>query len=266
MKDDYLWDGSGDPDPDVEHLEDLLARFRHQGRAPEMPQLSPRTLGSRLPLFAVAAALLIALITGLWLALNRQTRRPEPPASISEQVEEKPQPPVEIRDPRETRPVNSEERAVAVTARRHRVMTPVTRRSDKSGDSLRAEAPDSSTDEITDSQTAEHIESAQLFLRSFRNMGSEEGRPALDVSYEKERSRELLYRNIVLRRDAEDKGDSPISELLGELEPILLEIANLSDNAPVDDVRAIKDRVERREIVAALQIYSEPVLSAAFRQ
>lgn len=38
MNDDYLWDRSGRPEPDVEHLENLLGRFRHQRPAPEFPE------------------------------------------------------------------------------------------------------------------------------------------------------------------------------------------------------------------------------------
>ena len=29
MNDDYLWDRSGEPDPEIEHLEQLLGRYRH---------------------------------------------------------------------------------------------------------------------------------------------------------------------------------------------------------------------------------------------
>ena len=31
--DDYLWDGSGEPDPEVVRLESLLAPLRHRGSA-----------------------------------------------------------------------------------------------------------------------------------------------------------------------------------------------------------------------------------------
>jgi hypothetical protein len=37
MNDDYLWDGSGEPDPEIQKLESTLARFRHEGQAPEYP-------------------------------------------------------------------------------------------------------------------------------------------------------------------------------------------------------------------------------------
>jgi len=39
MNDDYLWDGSGEPDPEIQKLENALARFRHEGQAPEFPEI-----------------------------------------------------------------------------------------------------------------------------------------------------------------------------------------------------------------------------------
>jgi hypothetical protein len=40
MKDDYLWDGSGEPDPEIQKLEITLAKFRHQGEVPEFPEIT----------------------------------------------------------------------------------------------------------------------------------------------------------------------------------------------------------------------------------
>jgi hypothetical protein len=40
MNDDYLWDGSGEPDPEIQKLENRLAKFRHQGEAPQFPRIS----------------------------------------------------------------------------------------------------------------------------------------------------------------------------------------------------------------------------------
>jgi hypothetical protein len=54
--------------------------------------------------------------------------------------------------------------------------------------------------------------------------------------------------------------------LLGSLEPFLLDIANLPDRPSNDDVRSIKERMHKKEIVAALQIYSAPTLSGFFEE
>lgn len=99
--------------------------------------------------------------------------------------------------------------------------------------------------------TARHAEQAQNLLRSFRNASST---GAADLSYERERSQELLYQNIVLRREAARGGKSNVESTLTQLEPILLDIANLPDKPASEDVRSIKTRMERKNIVAMLQV------------
>ena len=63
MRDDYLWDGSGEPDPEVEQLERLLSGFRLRRTAPEL-RPRPRTRWSAV---AAAAALVAA---GAWLTVG----------------------------------------------------------------------------------------------------------------------------------------------------------------------------------------------------
>lgn len=40
MNDDYLWDRSGQPDPEIQKLENTLGRFAHRGEAPEFPAVT----------------------------------------------------------------------------------------------------------------------------------------------------------------------------------------------------------------------------------
>lgn len=83
MSDDYLWDGSGEPDPEVQRLELLLSRLRHNRPAPEFPAPAREARRSwlrafwawlawrpALATFAAAAAVLV-LIAGGWLVLQR---------------------------------------------------------------------------------------------------------------------------------------------------------------------------------------------------
>jgi hypothetical protein len=73
MKNDYLWDGSGEPDPELQRIEQSLARFRYAGEAPEFPAadfLHSHAKPSLLASFAVgwiprfaSATLLIAALT-----------------------------------------------------------------------------------------------------------------------------------------------------------------------------------------------------------
>jgi FecR protein len=71
INDDYLWDGSGTPDPEIQRLESLLAEFRHTERPLTLPALTslapsePRGVLVQfpwLPRLAAAAVLLLAAI------------------------------------------------------------------------------------------------------------------------------------------------------------------------------------------------------------
>ncbi|MEA2173173.1 MAG: hypothetical protein QOD00_765 [Blastocatellia bacterium] len=105
-------------------------------------------------------------------------------------------------------------------------------------------------------RTARYVEQAHLLLLSFRNARPDERGPAFDVAHEKQRSQKLLYQNIVLRREAASAGNVPVEKLLSSLEPILIDIANLPDRPVQDDMRSIRERMQRRNIVALLQVNS----------
>jgi hypothetical protein len=61
---DYLWDRSGEPDPEIQHLETLLGKFRHDSPTPVFPQIVPEPSGFvfpwRLRRFAALAAAAVA--------------------------------------------------------------------------------------------------------------------------------------------------------------------------------------------------------------
>jgi hypothetical protein len=70
MKDDYLWDGSGEADPEIQKLEAVLGRLRHNCPAPTFPEVAkaqpqparPRIWQIRLfPRFAAVAACILAV-------------------------------------------------------------------------------------------------------------------------------------------------------------------------------------------------------------
>ena len=71
MNDDYLWDKSGDPDPQIQQLEEILGALRYQ---PQPLRYEPNVLRRRrnyFPLLAIAATVVVALLTGgLWLQLR----------------------------------------------------------------------------------------------------------------------------------------------------------------------------------------------------
>jgi len=83
---DYLWDKTGEPDEDVEQLENLLGALKYQPRPLEIPATAmptaarpgagtTTTIFSR-PRLAIAASLILTLLAGTWFV----TRQNEPQA------------------------------------------------------------------------------------------------------------------------------------------------------------------------------------------
>lgn len=104
--------------------------------------------------------------------------------------------------------------------------------------------------------TAMHLEKSELLLRAFRNVRATNASRPVEVAYERKLAQQLIVRNMMLKREADAAGEIQIATLLENLEPILLDIANLSQDAGTDDIRVINERIERKNIVALLQVNS----------
>lgn len=63
--DEYLWNGSGEPDPEIVRLETLLGGLRHRGAAPKLPARTPRRFRTRIAVLSTAAAILL-VAAGAW--------------------------------------------------------------------------------------------------------------------------------------------------------------------------------------------------------
>ena len=80
MSDDYLWDGSGTPDPDVQRLEALLGKLRSTPPVPQLPELPEReisrtnvwTVRYMAPVLAAAAAIIV-MIAVSWQTTRRSS-------------------------------------------------------------------------------------------------------------------------------------------------------------------------------------------------
>jgi hypothetical protein len=110
--------------------------------------------------------------------------------------------------------------------------------------------------------TAMHFETSERLLLAFKNVRLDEAGAAEEVGYERKRAKQLVYQNMLLKREADAAGDVQISSLLENLEPILIDIANLPDRPDEDTVRAIRERVERKNIVGLLRVNSTALARA----
>ena len=75
MNDEYLWDKSGEPDPEVQQLEQVLGTLRYQPKPLDLPEnFRPARRNRYLPLLAIAATLALALLAGvLWLRARTES-------------------------------------------------------------------------------------------------------------------------------------------------------------------------------------------------
>ena len=110
--------------------------------------------------------------------------------------------------------------------------------------------------------TALHFEKSETLLVAFRNVRMNEPGAAAEVAYERKRAQQLVLQNMMLRREADASGDVQISSLLENLEPILIDIANLPNKPDKDAVRVIRQRVERKNIVPLLRVNSTALARA----
>lgn len=194
------------------------------------------------PLASVIAALLLAVAVGIvYLA----SRKPEPNKAVADSVKPTPSQP---RAPEKPEFVATQPKPKPRVKRATNHVAP---------DQSDVWSSDLAYLDIDEQETTRHIEQTENLLRSIRNVPTTDSDEEIDVTYDKQLSRRLLNENVVLRRDAEMKAKFPTKTLLTDLEPFLIDIANLPDRARPEDVRAIKERVQKTEIVAALLVYQD---------
>jgi hypothetical protein len=105
MNDDYLWDKTGQPDPEIQQLEEILGTLRYQPKPLVIPDdvRVPRRR-NYFPLLAIAASILLALVAGsIWLRTRSRTEIPRQEAQLELPT---PKPPEMPEPPRNRSAVN----------------------------------------------------------------------------------------------------------------------------------------------------------------
>lgn len=225
-------------DREIEVPPFLWTRIAAHTNSPKRTWLA--TVFGKTSLASAIAVLLLAIAIGV-VYLRSKPKIPEPKIAFTPPTTPSPD------------PVRQSVQSVA-QKRRKKVRPPVTHAPIDQSDVL---STDLTYLDLDEQDTALHIEQSKILLRSIKNVQISDTDEEIDVTYDKALSRRLLNENIVLRRDAEMKAKFPTKTLLADLEPFLIDIANLPDRARPQDVREIKERVQKTEIVAALLDYQD---------
>ena len=120
-----------------------------------------------------------------------------------------------------------------------------------------------SADEIRErvllSDLGEHLERSQMMLIE---LVSAEGAPAadaVDISLERERAEELVAANRLYRQSTTASGDAAVTELLDELERLLVELAASPDQLSSEEMARVQQRISAGDLLFKVRVVSSGV-------
>ena len=111
-----------------------------------------------------------------------------------------------------------------------------------------ASIPEKARERVLLLSLSEHLERTHIVLAQVENAG--------DLSEERDRARELVGANRLLRQTAERLGDRKDAAVLEDLEHVLVEVANAPD-APTDrETQRVQQRIAQNELLFKVQVAS----------
>ncbi len=107
----------------------------------------------------------------------------------------------------------------------------------------------------------DHLDRAQSILLEISNAEPAAGgvEKTVDISREQKRAEELLGANRLYRQTAQRTGDATVADVLGELEPLLVELANSPSEIPASELEALQKRIEARGLLLKVRVLNSNV-------
>jgi hypothetical protein len=107
----------------------------------------------------------------------------------------------------------------------------------------------------------DHLDRAQSILLEIANAepGEATGEKNVDISREQRRAEDLLGANRLYRQTAQRTGDATVADVLGELEPLLVELANSPSEVPASELESLRRRIEARGLLLKVRVVSSNV-------
>jgi hypothetical protein len=107
----------------------------------------------------------------------------------------------------------------------------------------------------------DHLDRAQSVLIEVSNAepGTATAGSEVDISRQQQRAQDLLAANRLYRQTAQRTGDASVAGFLGELEPLLLEIANSPGKVPGAQLEELQRRIAARGLLLKVRVLSSNV-------
>lgn len=106
------------------------------------------------------------------------------------------------------------------------------------------------------SDIGEHLDRSQAMLIELVTAEQPDGRNEVDISLERERAEELVAANRLYRQSASGTGNSSVTQLLDELERLLVELAASPDPLSGEDMERVQQRVAAKDLLFKVRVVS----------
>ena len=106
---------------------------------------------------------------------------------------------------------------------------------------------------------SDHLDSSERVLIDFVNSDPKDPAP---LEGQQKRAGELVSANRIYRATAADHGDERVAELLSDLEPVLIELANAGPRLSAEKISQLQKRIETKGLLFKVRVLSAQVTGA----
>jgi hypothetical protein len=100
----------------------------------------------------------------------------------------------------------------------------------------------------------DHLESSQFLLMELANTRSIKRPQTIDISFERQWAEELVGQNRLYRQTASRAGEAAVVSVLDELERMLMDIANSSENLDWNEFANLRGRIEAQGVLFKVKV------------
>jgi hypothetical protein len=116
---------------------------------------------------------------------------------------------------------------------------------------VRSAAFHAARERVLDAEVGDHFERSQRVLTDLVNIDPE---TTVVLANDQQRAADLVAAGRVYRRTADALGETATSELLEDLERVLLDVANGSEDPTAGEIESWRERIDQQDLVFRLRV------------